>query len=1163
MKNFKRAISIIICVVMLTGTVLSINAQGITPIDFSQGSSGALLDLGAKEELAPSGGKVTVDGITISTYDSTNAYIEYAFIDEEGTANVPCEVGGYTITGISGKVYFGQKVTDIVVGETLDYFADYCFHFNGAVNSITFLGNTKSVYMALREDVYLVKNINIADSNPYLTSVDGVAYTKDMTKLEAYPTGRNPVEVTVDSRVKRIETNIFNGCVSIEKFNFSANLEYIEPSAMYYLKNLKEITVDKSNKNYSVINSALIYTDEYNYSQIVLCPRQSGIKNFSVPSSFDKNLYKVCDYAFDSISTLESVVLPKTVNLLGKYAFSGCNNMKKFSAAGAASIGNYCFCYCTNLSDLTLSDKYTSLGNGAFSNCESITEFKIPTSCSNIGTDCFNGVVMKNLSVPCSMTIIRPNTFAGLKVTDELHIEEGVAIIADNAFMGCEPKKIFLPSTLEAVPSNNIVSTDLNYTRSATVYGEKGSYAHIFALYASFGFRDEKNNFSCDGYRSYASLKKTVVDGKITITGYNGDFSEYSVPAKIYGFAVTAIADKAFKDSKAGKITLSSTLKSIGNYAFQNAKVLSGITIPNTVETIGDYAFENCTGLETLKIGSAVKKIGKYAFYNCRGIVSAVVPDSVTEMGESAFSKCVSLQKITVSNSLSEIPNYCFKECSNLKDVTIGSSVTTLNGFSFSYCKSLVNIKIPSSVTKFYYGVFYGCSSLESYNVDSENAVFSDIDGVLLNKDKTELIRYPYAKESDCYYVPSTVSKASDNAFDNTTRLKKVVLSNSMTSVSPYLFFKSTSLETVQMPESITSVEDNAFNSCTSLKNVFFSVNMQEIKKQAFYGCTALQSITIPDLVTEIGESAFKNCKALENINLNNVKVIGLRAFYGTAVKKVIMPLTVTEVRSYAFANCDNLSKVVFYKTNPTLGKKCIGYTNVSTTSTESYLKQTTDITIYGYTDTTPETYAKDNTITFSEPSPEDFVTEPTVPQETLPLTPPTTVPVTTVPTTQPVTTVPASPSIKVPKISLTKFSTNAGTVRTLKVTNGAVKSWSTSNKKIATVKSGKVTSLNKGTAQITATLTTGKKLTCRVTVNSSPKLSKTTVSVKKGKTVKVTLTGKASAINNKYTNTKYAKITSKTSAKTITIKGLKKGTTTLKVKVNGVKTLSLRVKVK
>lgn len=157
----------------------------------------------------------------------------------------------------------------------------------------------------------------------------------------------------------------------------------------------------------------------------------------------------------------------------------------------------------------------------------------------------------------------------------------------------------------------------------------------------------------------------------------------------------------------------------------------------------------------------------------------------------------------------------------------------------------------------------------------------------------------------------------------------------------------------------------------------------------------------------------------------------------------------------------------------------------------------------------------------------------------------------------------PTKPVEKTPKISATKFSLKSSQSKTLKVTNAKVKAWSTSNKKIATVKNGKVVALNKGNVSITATLTNGKKLTCKVAVTTAPKLSKNTLNIKKGKTATVKLTGKVANINNKYFNSKVAKIVSKSNATVIKVKALKKGTTTLKVKVNGVKILNLKIKVK
>lgn len=184
--------------------------------------------------------------------------------------------------------------------------------------------------------------------------------------------------------------------------------------------------------------------------------------------------------------------------------------------------------------------------------------------------------------------------------------------------------------------------------------------------------------------------------------------------------------------------------------------------------------------------------------------------------------------------------------------------------------------------------------------------------------------------------------------------------------------------------------------------------------------------------------------------------------------------------------------------------------------------------------------------------------TEPTVtePSSETQMTEPATEPSTATEPTEASTSAPAA------NISKTEASVKAGGTVTLKVTDGTVKTWSTSNKAVATVSKGKVTGLKKGSATITAALTTGKKLTCKVTVTTLPELSKSSVSVKKGKTVSVKITGKALTVKNVYTNTKIAKVVSKNTTTTIKVKGLKKGSTILKIKVNGV-VLKLKVKVK
>ncbi len=151
-------------------------------------------------------------------------------------------------------------------------------------------------------------------------------------------------------------------------------------------------------------------------------------------------------------------------------------------------------------------------------------------------------------------------------------------------------------------------------------------------------------------------------------------------------------------------------------------------------------------------------------------------------------------------------------------------------------------------------------------------------------------------------------------------------------------------------------------------------------------------------------------------------------------------------------------------------------------------------------------------------------------------------------------------------KIKFTKLSTPVYIKSTVKikatVTNPVGKTtYTSSNKKVATVNSkGKITAKKAGKTIITISNNgVSKKFTLKV---NKPKLARKSVSIKKGKYIKVKIKGKIKNINNKYYKNKFAKVVSKKSASTLKIKGLKKGKTILKIKVSGI-ILELNVKVR
>ena len=180
-----------------------------------------------------------------------------------------------------------------------------------------------------------------------------------------------------------------------------------------------------------------------------------------------------------------------------------------------------------------------------------------------------------------------------------------------------------------------------------------------------------------------------------------------------------------------------------------------------------------------------------------------------------------------------------------IPDKVNGKAVKYIAGTAFNYLSKLKSVTIPASVIDMGDSQFYYCESLERIDVNSYNSYYSSVNGVLFDKNKTALLRYPENKAGTSYTIPSTVKTISDYAFAKCQKLKSVSIPNSVTTIGKNAFYSFKNLTSITIPDSVTNIGSSAFDGCEGLKTVSLPQSVRYIDTNAFAYCKNLTSVTI------------------------------------------------------------------------------------------------------------------------------------------------------------------------------------------------------------------------------------------------------------------------------------------------------------------------------
>ncbi len=460
------------------------------------------------------------------------------------------------------------------------------------------------------------------------------------------------------------------------------------------------------------------------------------------------------------------------------------NSMSK-KVYPANEIPSYSFYLAHSLVEIILPQSLHSIGEAAFSSCENLFCITIPSSVTKIENYAFSKCVgLSCINFGSSVDSIGYWAFHGCEKLTQIEIPKSVSFIRERAFDQCS--------------NLSTVKVDINNPNFSTVDNVLFNKSRSKLIFFPLGKR----------------------------------VSNYLVPSSVD----TICAYSFYGCSRLAGVNLSNRLIFIGKEAFYNCSNLIGISFPASLQSIGQAAFCGCSKVVTITTPERLNDIGYSAFSNCTSLSEVNILGTLTETESSLFSGCIKLVKAVLPNSVTTIKDGTFSGCQSLTSLTLPASLTSIEKRAFAGCSKLSNLELPESVKSIGYRTFDGCSSLQTVkippsveridneafigipcylDIDPGNPYYKSIDGVLFNKNGTEIIHCPTSKTGK-YIIPESVKSINGSVFYDCQRLTSISMPTNINNVSSNNFYHCDNLQSlyvhVVIPIDFSYNEENIFS---------------------------------------------------------------------------------------------------------------------------------------------------------------------------------------------------------------------------------------------------------------------------------------------------------------------------------------------------------------
>ena len=957
--------------------------------------------------------------------------------------------------------------------------------------------------------------------------------------------------VIIEDGITDISAQAFYGCYKLKTASLGSSVETIGEAAFCQCGDLASINLPSSLKLISrgafAYCTSLKITDEINVAQIQ-------------------------DYAFQDVA-IENIVLGKVVETLSEIAFYGCSiktikideensNFKvsnntlynadftkllMFPCAseqssvtipdGVTEIGDCAFLYCRNLTEFIFPESVTYFGISAFQYCDGLTEFTIPDSVTEVGN--FTFAYCNNLKTVYFGKGLKTTSYQmflncqSLKNIDFGALEE----INNHTFRETGLEEIVIPKSIKHVDAGAFVyCTNLKFVKILGLdFISEGLFQYCNSL-ESVELNEGIEEIKFHAFEGCTSLKHLTIPQSVTY------INPYAIPTEV---ELTLLNDELQHFGKNGyrpldEISVTGNLRY--NYAFA---VLEIVNHERELE-----------GLDPLVMNSSLLETAMQRAVEISALFAHTRPDS---------SICFD------ANSLMYGENIAFGQVN--PDAAMNSWMNSAGHRENILTAAYKTIGIGCfEIDGMYYWVqcFGTDDNTEECSVPSDTNVTRNIKIAEKSFEEAQgengplFVFEPLEEYEYNLRVLLDKSKITTTETTNATLYLKNGAMNVYIPINDYNVQWSTTegIAEIDGNRRITPLGKGTAEITASLKYYSDTANLTIVKKTPSVSFSKSYSKTEGDspfmLDTTVNEGSSELTFLSSDESIASVDENGMVSING--VGECTITVTSKETFEYeAFTGEINL-KVNSKEIEPPLTSNPTGTSQTTEATQPTETRETIEPTESQTTDspgTTGSTEPTQSTDTTGTTEPYESSSS-TSPSESTSVTEPSATinPTENTNTTEPTETTPAKTTVNLKKSSATVYVKGTAQIKAT-VKNGKGKTiYKTSNKKVAKVNSsGKVTGVKKGTATITVT-NNGVSKKFKITVKN-PKLNKSKLTIKKGKSFKLSIKGKVGNAKFTSSNKKVATVSKKGN-----IKAKKKGKATITVKTNGMK-LKCKIKVK